>query len=505
MSTKDIKSLIVQAKQTGKPASDSLIYTLHASNEKERIDCIDESEIIDVTPININQSDNEHRCYPINQYNLQHLTQVHSTIDNHNHYNAPTTHIALHKQTGISSIVMKLLREKDKYEIPSDTISPQKKEISISFLNLEFSKLSKEERLHIVEQFGKDPALTRLGHDGQITCNYETFENIISLASSVLNRGPIKAALVVAQLLGIKIEYCFRTFPENGKIPPAVPINTSIHEDLPAILKTSKCYYLLTEIDYEFDFNGRKLQAILYYRDSENKFDDLFLIAERIDHKGIISLKIGRTDASARLYSHTMIAQHSNAVVIICLDMRIAMSLRKIAREARLFEKSNVIISGCYNGHSALKALNLKELLGHEVVIIPESTQESLDSIDGWIGRCEKAGATSVTIYPWPIIDDDSLPSFSEIGPWEQISRINNIERPSLLMKRIQERAMDSDAFKDWKKGKTKNDDPENIPTEDNTKFCIKYLPDIKDAKPLNIMHTLSVSDLFNRSFEKNS
>ncbi len=193
-----------------------------------------------------------------------------------------------------------------------------------------------------------------------------------------------------------------------------------------------------------------------------------------------------------------MIAQHSTAVVIICLDMRIAMSLRKIAREARLFEKSNVIISGCYNGHSALKALNLKELLGHEVVIIPESTQESLDSIDDWTGRCEKAGATSVTIYPWPIIDDDSLPSFSEIGPWEQISRINNIERPSLLITRIQERAMDSDAFKDWKKGTPKNDDPENIPTEDNTKFRITYLQDINDAKPLNILHTLSVSDLFN-------
>lgn len=328
-----------------------------------------------------------------------------------------------------------LLGKLDESNLPSVLAVDKNWEVFSALVEWEFSKRSVEAREELIRGLGGDashlygnPAIRWVGRE---------VDGIIQQASELLNRGPREAARVVGHLLGLKPEYCSRTFPvgsggqptQTGRVP---------REDIPKLLMVFDQPFRLQSVDYLVDFSGLREQVFCHYVADAREF---FLIATRIDDlDGWPALKIGVAPAPAWLYSRVRMARHPGAPVLLCLDMRVAMHFRRLAREAKLLERAGVIVSGCFGGAGAFDALHYKDLAGHPVVIVPGSTREGLKGAEAWAQRCLKEGAASVSVYPWPIIAPGVpvLDDFCPQEPWEKelwgrAVHLDRIELPSKL------------------------------------------------------------------------
>ncbi|ABM29628.1 AAA ATPase [Nitratidesulfovibrio vulgaris DP4] len=328
---------------------------------------------------------------------------------------------------------------------------------------------------------GRQQVLMDLGIDvasSRVSKTDKREESLISLASSSLNRSPLQATLVVGELLGLKPEYCFRTFPVGANArPPLSPRISSVAKNIPKQLFVKDSPYTLADVDYIHDFAGAIEQAVCCYRHGSKEF---FLVAGR-------TLRIGATPASAWLYSRTRMADDREAPVLLCLDMRVAMHFRKMAREAKVFERVGVIVSGCFGGAAAFDALHYKDLAGHPVVIVPGSTREELKGAEEWAKRCAKEGAESVGVYPWPIIVpgmpvlDDSCPH----GPWQKelwgrAVYLDRIELPSKLAREVLRKAIPVGEYRAWMRSMELVPEPaEEVRTNESTLELIR-LDDIR-------------------------
>jgi hypothetical protein len=279
---------------------------------------------------------------------------------------------------------------------------------------------------------------------------------IIDLAITILGRNRSTAALIVGYLLGLKPEYCFRTFPVKSVLGSIIPLHYSqIKELIPKQLVIEGWLYLLKSIDYLNDYRGMKEQAVCLYMDKARPKNKFFLIANRVEKEGSYVLEIGTTPVPARLYSCAEMAIHENTTIIIFMDMSVAMEFRRIARESSLLEREGIIISGYFGDSGAFEVLDLNDLPGHRVVLVPEFNQKSLVSAHKLADRCEKAGATSVKIYPWPIFADEDLDSVESSGQdqWKdmllmQAEHLDDIELPSKFARAICNRSLSISDYK---------------------------------------------------------
>jgi hypothetical protein len=343
----------------------------------------------------------------------------------------------------------------DGSNLPSDLTADSNAEVFSALVEWEFARLAADRRERLLMALGIDVDRHLWLRRGGNPKSNKGDESIISLASSSLNRGPLEAAQVVGGLLGLKPEYCFHTFPAGSNTPPPLPTRTSIiGEYIPKQLIVRGRSYQLEDVDYLHDFSGFKEQAVCRYA---NGNDDFFVLASRVERDGEPALRIGAAPASAWLYSRTRMARYRKAPVLLCLDMRVAMHFREKAREGRLLERAGIIASGCFGGGNAFDALHYKDLVGHPVVIIPDSTREGLKGAEDWAKRCAREGAESVGVYPWPIIApgmpvlDDSCPH----GPWQKelwgrAVYLDRIELPSKLAQDVCHQSIPTAAYRGW-------------------------------------------------------
>lgn len=358
--------------------------------------------------------------------------------------------------------VIRMLKKVDGSQLPSDLVSKTKRQIYYALIEEKYTMLTNDGRIQLLEMLGyEDIHNWRFVGQRYSTSCTET-NGIINIAVKILNRSRSVSALIVGSLLGLRAEYCFSTFPLKDGVSSNVPIRFhQIQELIPKQLVISEQHYLLKFIDYLYDFRGIKEQAICFYMDKVCPHNSFFLIANRVEKDGNYFLEIGTTPVSAKLYSRAEMSVHENATIIICMDMSAAMEFRSIARESSLLDREGIIISGCFGGASAVEALDLRDLAGHAVVIIPELNQEALVSASKFAERCEKAGATSVRIYPWPIIAGkclvgEGLDCVESSGQdqWKdmlmvQAEQLDDIERPSKFARALCNRAL---SISDYKK-----------------------------------------------------
>ena len=345
-----------------------------------------------------------------------------------------------------------LLGKLDESNLPSVLAVDENWEVFSALVEWEFSKRSVEAREELIRGLGGDASLLY----GNLAIRWvgREVDSIIQQASGLLNRGPREAARVVGHLLGLKPEYCSRTFPvgsggqptQTGRVP---------REDIPKLLMVFDQPFRLQSADYLVDFSGLREQVFCHYVADAREF---FLIATRIDDlDGWPALKIGVTPAPAWLYSRVRMARHPGAPVLLCLDMRVAMHFRRLAREAKLLERAGVIVSGCFGGAGAFDALHYKDLAGHPVVIVPGSTREGLKGAEAWAQRCLKEGAASVSVYPWPIIAPGVpvLDDFCPQEPWEKelwgrAVHLDRIELPSKLARDVCHLSIPAADYRRW-------------------------------------------------------
>lgn len=444
----DIEKMIETASITGQPVTSSCMLgepALHG-----------ESPVIDITPTRVSslpQPSSPHRWQREASWARSRTSPVPHLPYHQANYPANTTQYF----TEISPKAKRMLAGIDGSNLPSVFTADSNAEVFSSLVEWELAGLAADRRERLLKALGIDVGRHWWLRRGGNSKNDKGDESIISLASSSLNRGPLEAALVVGGLLGLKPEYCFRTFPAGSNAPPPLPPGTSIIEEyIPKRLIVRGRSYLLENVDYLHDFSGFKEQAVCRYT---NGNDDFFMLASRVERDGESALRIGAAPASAWLYSRTKMARYRKAPVLLCLDMRVAMHFRENAREGRLFERAGIIASGCFGGATAFDALHYKDLAGHPVVIIPDSTREGVKGAEGWAKRCAREGAASVSVYPWPIIApgmpvlDDSCPH----EPWEKelwgrAVYLDRIELPSKLARDVCHEAIPIADYRRWMK-----------------------------------------------------
>lgn len=355
----------------------------------------------------------------------------------------------------ISPKVKRMLAGIDGANLPSALTADSNAEVFSALVEWEFAGLAADRRERLLKELGIDVGRhCRFGRGGN-SKNDKGDESIISLASSSLNRGPLEAAQVVGGLLGLKPEYCFRTFPAGSNTPPPLPTRTSIIEEyIPKQLNVRGRSCQLEDVDYLYDFSGFKEQAVCRYTNGDDNF---FMLASRVERDGEPALRIGAAPASAWLYSRTKMARYRKAPVLVCLDMRVAMHFREKAREGRLLERAGIIASGCFGGATAFDALHYKDLAGHPVVIIPDSTREGLKRAEDWAKRCVREGAASVSVYPWPIIapgapaiDASCPPESWEKDLWGRAVYLDRIELPSKFAQDVCHLSIPAADYRRW-------------------------------------------------------
>ena len=282
---------------------------------------------------------------------------------------------------------------------------------------------------------------------------------VIDLTITIIGRSRCKTARIVGYLLGLKPEYCFRTFPLKRELDSIISVhNSQIKELIPKELVLDGDQCVLENIDYQYDLRGMRELAVCYYVNKVCRENSFFLIAGRVVIDSSCVLSIGAAPVSARLYSYAAMNWHEDATIIICMDMRVAMEFRRIARESSLLERVRIIISGYFGYSSAYEALDPNDTAGHHVVLVPEFNQESLVSASRFADRCEKAGAT-VSIYPWPVIaDGDPVAAEPTIRArwkkdlWAQSVRIEDIELPSKFALDLISKSIPALDYPEWLK-----------------------------------------------------
>jgi hypothetical protein len=358
--------------------------------------------------------------------------------------------------------VSKLVEKVDAAQLPSDLISDLNRRIFFAQIEFVFSILSDAFRILFFEKIGAGTAQAWDYVRRMKSASVTESVGIIDLAIKILGRSRCKAALIVGYLLGLRPEYCFRTFPVKSELDSIIPLhNSQIKELIPKQLVIEGRLYLLKSIDYLNDYRGMKEQAVCLYMDKARPKNKFFLIANRVEKEGSYVLEIGTTPVPARLYSRAEMAIHESATIIICMDMTVAMEFRRIARESSLLERVKIIISGYFGDSSAFESLDVNDTAGHHVVIVYEFTQDGMVSASKLAERCEKAGATSVKIYQWPIFaggglageDQDCVESLGQ-DQWKdtllvQADYLDDIERPSKFARAICNRAV---SISDYKK-----------------------------------------------------
>ena len=392
--------------------------------------------VIDVTPINSNLSLPQSISHSVHSDTLFNFGQAY-TPDKPDGHAANSWKVPF-AQLKISSEVKQLLQKHKSLDLHSDLRSPIKAGIYKALVECKLSNLTEHSRAQLFAKLGAGYGEIWLDRNRQISWNGKKFDYVCSLASEMLTISPLEAALIVGDLLGLKPELPFHTYPAEGACLSDVPgPNTSVQECIPKQLKIEKKIYQLQDADYSNDYSGIPDQAVYHYVNIADPLDYYFLIAGRVETNGMFALKIGEKSVPARLYSRDMMAQHGSATVFLIHDMRIAKDFRAIAREYRLLERQDILVSGCFGGASALPALNLKDISGHPVVIFPEPTAEGLTGVFDWAKRLKKAGATSVNVYPRPIpvgACSTSMPTNSapwQRDLWEQAVCLADIELPS--------------------------------------------------------------------------
>lgn len=422
---------------------------------------------------------------------------INGNTNNHyiEHYYNYTNRTYEQGKPRISQSVQKYINKIDKNGVPDSVKLKEKANYFIALVAEYFySYTEPNQRAECIFSFGGTEMEARYYSE------FHQKDEFIKFLYEKTNRPPISPALALGDILGIRPENCFNAFPPT-KVDTTNFITKMIKEQIPSRLNSLGTYYDLKAKLEIRDFSGVVEQIVCHY---SSNCENIFAIATRCQEKnGENCIKIGGAPATAFLFSRELMYYHPLADIIICMDIQLAIEMHKIAQDGRVLERTGAIITGFFGGYQALKSLILSDVAGHRVIILSSPRQDGWEALEELAKRCSANGATKVDIYPWPLITDHSLAKISSSGArvdkdlLEHAVDIRDIERPSILVKKIQDTSMTFNDFTGWMKKNEVKESHNNTITEDDPKFCITYFQDIKNVKPLNNKHPLSVSDLF--------
>lgn len=423
---------------------------------------------------------------------------------NYGRYNPVPDNLLPHPQ------VREYMKMVDGYQLPENLNSLFNQHVFISLVESTFMMLSEEKQAHLLMLFDADDRRIDGYPSASLTWKDEKFSSVIFMVAKILNRPLITAALVLGKMLGIVPEYCFQSFPGSGYIPP---IAQRFKSYIPSSLAVNGYQYRRVSEVYIKTFTGTTEQTVCYYEyndprnykdishDARRRFT---LVASMVEtEKDKFSMLIGTTPAPGNFFLKDQLGLNPGMPVIIFLDEFVAGAIQDLHDKKNLIDTTQIIPSGCFGGAKLLEALDFKQLTGHPVVIVPHPSRKGFKDTDAWIKRCKAEGVTSVRIYPYPVLKKAQLEEITpeeewEFKIWQNAQCIDELERPSMLLKNIHSEAMEVEDFTFWQQehGLISTKSTKAVESSDQDNVNIQNFGAIS-PKAYNLSN-LCLEDLFN-------
>jgi len=406
-----------------------------------------------------------------------------------------------HEVTSARRHILERLDSRRKAALP-DSIS--RKSAALLFeglVNYSLLFLTRSERLEIiVKALGGDERDVEHWHRPQ------PGDNLVDWASKRMGTTSLLMALALGDVLGMKPEYIFSRFPNC----PTTPSKALLTKQPLAFLKQIAVYGNLfdcTAVDALQNYCDEVVQYVVRY--SSQHGDILAFASREVTTDGVYAFRIGFRPPDAILPSRELFDASPNAPVVFCLEPAVTLKMRQIAREARLLERSGVIITGLYGGQSEADAIDLTPLTFRDVVIVASPGQDCWAFVETFARRCKAKKPNSLKLYPWPVLyhglrlNPNGIPDNAKEHIEEHGVFLDEVERPSLLTQRIVQEAIDIGALAQWKSSigltncKRSAQDDDAIALSDFRKFKdVPYVPLRKVGDPISLREFFNPNDI---------
>lgn len=334
------------------------------------------------------------------------------------------------------------LQKIDKAGIPTCLDSCFRHDVYIALVKYYFETRGAHGRRRIVEDLGGDLS-TIYTLDSQLTLEkIPSSCDIINFATQQLNRAPIQAALVLGELQGISPENCFERFPASTPIDTVHGRQPITRTCIPSSLLVMGKPFSLQYVDEQHDFAGKLDHAICHY--SAGQEDNFFVVAARGEIDSEIALQVGGSQAVGWPLSRVAIVKQPKANIIFCMSLPLALCLRSLTKAANMTD--GVIITGHLG---PLGALYTQDFWGCQVNLIPDFSREGILEALSFAKMLIKAGATGVTLYPYPIATDASEATKLAVvagSPWKSalLPKLTNLQEVEIISNYLRRLLADS-------------------------------------------------------------
>lgn len=170
------------------------------------------------------------------------------------------------------------------------------------------------------------------------------------------------------------------------------------------------------------------------------------------------TLAIGWYKATAFFLNQHLMDERPSATIVLCQDIRTAMSWQKLLKESRRTDDLNVIISG--HLFDDLSILPWSYFHGHDVVFVPAPDKQCMAMTKAYHAYVVGAGAKSFRVASYVLLhskpdSDLNTPDRPELADAEKalIDRLifsDDVERPSWCVKKVADTAISYEEFVQW-------------------------------------------------------
>jgi len=330
--------------------------------------------------------------------------------------------------------------------------------------------------------------------------NQKKGAGMIEFMSTYHNISRREAAIKIAAILGISMENCFNVFP--SKVDQSGQENSINFWGNPSIVMPP--FLMIRNDIYQYNFlisvnmiSGEAEYYLCVYRFQQSI---IILIAGRVNSNKNLgycnqplqhnNFELGSSPATARLLNRDRIHKNPRAKIIFVIGVLVANQLDKMFIDSKLVSDNDVIVTSYYGGMAIARILDLSDLFGRDIILIPEISREGMLKIIELANKCYKAGASRVSIYPYPVFcfnmtSDDTMNVFNLSDPWEReliscVTELNKVEYPSFLYRKITEQAFELHECIAWGKKM-------NVFKDEHDEFATKSLSDVSLMNVVNI------------------
>ena len=296
------------------------------------------------------------------------------------------------------------------------------------------------------------------------------------LLGVVLNKSRVDSIATLANILRISFENLYQLSSERHAA--ALNGGSLTREEVPGTLglrrlSADSTYVQLIEKIHIYGNAGQIVGAILRYRLNGNDFCLPATVG-----RGVLCL--GRYKPTAHFLNEDLIDKFPFAKIIFCQDMRTALALQRTLNETHGHNPAETIVTAHLG--TDLSVMPWGYFQGHNVVLVPAPTKESMAAVKLYRDHITGAQAKSFRVYCGFLLH--SQPSCDLAGPIEGVTDVeaellrmsvwlDAVERPSWLAQQVIKEAVSYDEYISW--GQTlgifktlkAHDSPEVTPPED--------------------------------------